>query len=264
MDIAPPTDPLAAVSHPDPYAYYAELATAERPERDDRLGLWIVANPTHVAQLLRHPDARVVPPAGAPRGFAEYARFNEGERHARLRAEVIERMATVSLDEPAIALDDLDAFVENYALYALVRDLRSNVKGDILFQSCDAVRALIGNALVAFERDPSLGVESAVARALAHDPPVHNTRREMAADVEIGGATLRAGDTALVVLVTMTFGTGPHACPGDSLATRIATMALQRLLGAGFHPRKPVGYLPRPNVRIPLFDASGGTSLPPT
>jgi len=255
MDIAPPTDPLAAVSHPDPYAYYAELATSERPDWDDRLGLWIVANPAHVAQIMRHPDAHVVPPTDAPPGFAEYARFNEGERHARLRAEVIERIETVSPDEPVIALDDLDAFVENYALYALARDMRSNVKGDLLFQSYDAVRALIGNALVALARDATLGADGAVAYALALDPPVHNTRRKMVADLEIAGATLRSGDTALIVLVSTTFGTGRHACPGESLSVRIALMALRRILASDIRPRKPIGYLPRPNVRTPIFGA---------
>jgi len=38
-----PSDPIAAVTHPDPYPYYANLV-AERPlYRDESLGLWVAA-----------------------------------------------------------------------------------------------------------------------------------------------------------------------------------------------------------------------------
>jgi len=264
MNVPPPNDPIAAVTHPDPYPYYAALALAERPEWNERLGMWVAANPAHVAAILRHPDARVVAPPDAPAGFADYARFNDGERHAALRAEVLERIAAVRLDDPPIATADLDAFVERYALYAMARDLRAMVKGDLLFQSYDATRGLIGNALAAIAADPGLDAAAAVAHALRYDPPVHNTRRRMAADAEIAGAALRAGDTVLLVLVTMTFGAGEHACPGDAVATRIAEMAVRRVLADGIELREPAGYVERPNVRIPLFDRPGGTVLPPT
>ncbi len=254
MDIAPPADPIAAVTHPDPYPYYADLARAQRrPEWDVAREMWIVANPTHVAQILHDPVAHVATPPDAPAGFAEYARFNEGERHARLRAEIVERIAGVELDDPPIASGDLDAFIERFALYALVRDMRSNVKGDLLFQAYDATRGLIGNAWAARAADPALGAAEAVAGALRDDPPVHNTRRRLTADIEIDGVTLRAGDMVLVVLVHATFGAGRHACPGDALAQRIAEMALARLIADGISPSRPTGYVPRPNVRIPLF-----------
>jgi cytochrome P450 len=257
MDVALPADPIAAVTHPDPYAYYAALAAAPRPEWHEALGLWVAADPQQVVGLLRHPDARVVAPPDAPAGFAEYARFNDGERHAALRAEVVERIAHVQLEEPPLALDDLDAFVEHFALYAMARDLRSMVKGDLLFQSYDATRGLIGNALCALAGDPALGAEGAVAHALRYDPPVHNTRRKLAADVEVAGARMAAGDVVLLVLVGMTFGAGPHACPGDALATRIAEMAVRRVISSGVALRKPAGYVARPNVRIPLFGPTG-------
>jgi len=259
MNAAPPADAIAAVTHPDPYPYYAELAQAERPAWDERVQLWVAANPAHVLEILRHPDAHVVAPPDAPAGFSDYARFNEGQRHAALRAEVVERIAGVQLDDPPIATSDLDAFVERYALYAMARDLRSMVKGDLLFQSYDATRGLIGNALAAIAADPALGAEAAVAHALRHDPPVHNTRRKMAADAQIAGVALRAGDTVLLVLVTMTFGAGAHACPGDAIATRIAEMAVRRILADAVPLRRPVGYVSRPNVRIPLFNPPGGT-----
>jgi hypothetical protein len=36
-----PTDPIAAVSHPDPYPYYAALRSRGDLQRDDALGLWL-------------------------------------------------------------------------------------------------------------------------------------------------------------------------------------------------------------------------------
>jgi len=40
----PPSTPLAAVTHADPYPYYASLV-AQRPfYRDDALGLWVASS----------------------------------------------------------------------------------------------------------------------------------------------------------------------------------------------------------------------------
>jgi hypothetical protein len=36
-----PTDPIAAVTHPDPYPYYARLVAESPLYRDDALGLWV-------------------------------------------------------------------------------------------------------------------------------------------------------------------------------------------------------------------------------
>ena len=251
--LAPPTDPLAAVVHPDPYGYYAELARERRLHAHDGIGLRSVAHPDLVAEVLAHPLARVVLPTGAPPAFAEYARFTDGDAHAPLRAETIARIGAVDVDDPALATDDLDAFIERYPLYALARDLRANVKGDILFQAADATRALIGNALALIAREPGTAPADAVARVLREDPPVHNTRRTFAGDALVAGTPVAAGETILVVLVGGTLGSGPHACPGGDLAQRIAVAAVARALAAGIVPRAPVAYVPKPNVRIPLF-----------
>jgi cytochrome P450 len=255
MESVLPLDPIAAVSHPDPYPYYAQLALAQRPQWYDGLGMWVIANPAHVAAVLAHPDAQVQPPPGMPDAFAQYARFSEGERHAELRAETIARIDALQIDDPPIATGDLDAFVECFSLYAMVRDVRSHVKGELLFQSYDATRGLIGNSLATLARDPSIALDDLVERTLRVDPPVHNTRRALAADIEIDGAAMQRGQTALVVLVATTFGQGRHACPGDVVAKRIADLAVRRVLASGTTVRLPVGYVPRPNVRIPLFNS---------
>ena len=83
-----PTDPVSAVTHRDPYPYYARLV-AERPlYRDEALGLWVAASAAAVTAVLTHPDCRVRPPAepvpraiaGSPAGeiFRHLVRMNDG------------------------------------------------------------------------------------------------------------------------------------------------------------------------------------------
>jgi len=98
-----PRDPIAAVTHRDPYPYYARLA-AERPlYRDDALGLWVASGAEAVAAVLGSEICRVRPlrepvPAalqGTPAGevFGRLVRMNDGGRHASLK-----RAASVTFD----------------------------------------------------------------------------------------------------------------------------------------------------------------------
>jgi cytochrome P450 len=93
-----PSDPIAAVTHRDPYPYYAELV-AERPlYRDDALGLWVAAGAAAVTAVLTHPDCRVRPPAepvpraiaGSPAGevFRHLVRMNDGAGHCPFKRAV--------------------------------------------------------------------------------------------------------------------------------------------------------------------------------
>jgi len=53
-----------------------------------------------------------------------------------------------------------------------------------------------------------------------------------------------------------TFGVGPHACPGEMLASLIAEAGVAQLLAAGVRPERlveRVTYRPSANLRIPLF-----------
>ena len=90
----PPTDPIAAVTHADPYPYYAALARERPLYRDDTLNLWVASSPQAIAQVLAHPAARVRPPAEpVPRGlcpappalFGRFVRMNDSAEHARLK-----------------------------------------------------------------------------------------------------------------------------------------------------------------------------------
>ena len=91
MTLPPPRDPVAAVTHPDPYPYYAELV-AQRPlYRDEALGLWVASSAPAVTAVLLSPLARVRPPGepvpkallGTPAGeiFGRLVRMTDGGGH---------------------------------------------------------------------------------------------------------------------------------------------------------------------------------------
>jgi cytochrome P450 len=165
----------------------------------------------------------------------------------------------------------------------------------LLFQTHEATAGLVGNTLLAAVRHRAAYDRAVAQRRLADfvaevqrsDPPVHNTRRFLAADAVIEGQALRAGDAVLVVLAaanhdaaanpaperfdidradrrSFTFGKGGHACPGEIIATAVAAAAAETLVPklAGLdHLAESVGYRPLPNARIPVFggrNAQGG------
>ncbi len=102
-----PADPIAAVTHRDPYPYYRALAQARPFHYDPALKLWVAASAAAVAEVLCHPDARVrpaaqpVPPAlaGSAAGdlFGRLIRMNDGAAQAALKAIVMRRLAEVDL-----------------------------------------------------------------------------------------------------------------------------------------------------------------------
>ena len=47
-----PSDPIAAVTHHDPYPYYAELVASRPVHRDETLGLWVAGSAAAVADVL--------------------------------------------------------------------------------------------------------------------------------------------------------------------------------------------------------------------
>ena len=42
--MTPPGNPIAAVTHPDPYPYYREMVATRPLHRDRDLGLWVAAS----------------------------------------------------------------------------------------------------------------------------------------------------------------------------------------------------------------------------
>lgn len=186
-------------------------------------------------------------------------------------------MATLGHEARRFGRDDPDAVAANAAGF--------------LFQAYEATAGLIGNTLVTLARHPDLlepardggsllGVVQEVQR---YDPSVQNTRRFLAASGTIAGQEMKEGDAVLVVLAaanrdpaanphpdrfdparpdrrTFTFGTGPHACPGEALATTIAAAGVEALFRSGVDPERltaAVSYRRSANIRIPVFGGDG-------
>lgn len=102
-----PTDPIAAVTHPDPYPYYAQLRAGPPLAREERLGLWVASRAEVAMQVLAHPALRVRPPAeavpraiaGTPAGelFSQLVRMNDGPLHAAHRPVLQRALARLDL-----------------------------------------------------------------------------------------------------------------------------------------------------------------------
>ena len=274
-------NPFEAVTHPDPYPYYAELATRGL-HFDDSLSMWIAPDDASVRAVLTSSACRVRP-APVSGVLTELARVNDGERHTTLRQDVDSILSAIDFDECAAVVDDIESFQFSMPVMTMARLLGVEISLDevrafanvvfggastppgqpacrpallgLLARTLDATAGLIGNAVVAMARDASLSPRDAVDHALRFDPPVHNTRRFVAEDVTIGNVTLRAGDAIVVILIKHPFGVGVHACPGEQLATTIASCAVQAVVDR-YDPRAialPVKYRDMKNARIALL-----------
>lgn len=324
-----PSDPIAAVTHPDPYPYYESLM-AERPfERDERLGLWVAASAEAVTAVLTSDICRVRPPAepvprallGSPAAeiFRRLVRMNDGPEQQALKRTVttilegfdaagpsrewawrlpaepaamafrlsayvigsllgvddLPRLADLVSDfAPALAPGSLPEQVERGReaaghLLNLLRDeddaIAANKIG-FFFQAYDSTAGLIGNTLLALAARPEADLRETLMHVLRYDPPVQNTRRFVVRDGVVAGCALKEGDAVLVLLAAanrdpaaqgiFTFGLGPHACPGQTLATTIAQAGIEALLQAGVDLEglaENVTYRPSANARVPAF-----------
>ena len=113
MPLTPPTDPISAVTHSDPYAYYAALRLAAPVHRMDHLGLWAVVDSDAIGQTLNSAQARTRPPTEpvprfltgtrAEAVFAALARMNDGPRHGPRRDRVTTLLRGLSIQRLAVA-----------------------------------------------------------------------------------------------------------------------------------------------------------------
>ena len=179
---------------------------------------------------------------------------------------------------PVLAANGVDSLDESAAHVA------------VLMQPHEATAGLIGAGLLRLAADAKLR-DAALAgtlrwdhfgeEVLRHDPPIQNTRRVMAADVQFEGRPVLAGQPVLLVLAsaardfsshgapdefrldrlrrsTLPLGAGVHACPGGPAALAVAECVWRHVteydcadgleaLARGVTWRASV------NVRIPLF-----------
>jgi cytochrome P450 len=284
-----PADPIAAVTDPDPWPYYAWLAT-QPMHRDDRLGAWVAGRPADALEVLTHPDARVrpasapVPPhlvgteAGA--AFARLPRMTDGPEHGPRRAVVegaIEGWTpTVVADACAAAADaidgDLDRWLTAFPTAVVRHLLGAQLEVDDAVGLAGALAAAFGpgggpadapaasaaaqrlsplEVAVLFQAfDATAGLVGAAISG-GDRTAVHNTRRFMASDADVAGCRVSAGDTVVVVLAAaaLPFGAGLHRCPAADLAAAIAHSAAAHV----GHDHVPVGCRHSLNVRIPIF-----------
>jgi cytochrome P450 len=100
-----PQDPIAAVTHPDPYSYYARL-TSNRPIYYDRLlGLWVASSAESVTSVLTSDICQVRPVAepvprsllGSPAAeiFRHLVRMNDGGEHLVVKSAILKVLASV-------------------------------------------------------------------------------------------------------------------------------------------------------------------------
>ncbi len=105
---APPRDAIAAVTHPDPYAWYAAQRAGAPLVFDPSLRLWIASRAEVVREVLAHPALRVRPAAepvplaiaGTPAGelFGQLVRMNDGAPHSTHKPVLQRALAGLDLD----------------------------------------------------------------------------------------------------------------------------------------------------------------------
>jgi cytochrome P450 len=106
--MTPPPHPFAAVTHADPYPYYAELVARRPLYRDDTLGLWVASSASAVTAVLTSELCRVRPVAepvprallGSRAGdiFGSMIRMNDGDAHADVKPAVAGMLEAVDDD----------------------------------------------------------------------------------------------------------------------------------------------------------------------
>lgn len=158
-----------------------------------------------------------------------------------------------------------------------------------LSQAHEATAGLISNSLLLLSRREDVRervradrklLRDLTLEVLRFDPPTHSTRRFLIANTKLFDHELRAGEMIVVLVAAanrdpsanpecnrfelvrekrriFTFGTGIHACPGDTIALTIAEAGISALLDSdlGFQNLKEkFTYRTSANTRIPLFD----------
>lgn len=122
-----PADPLQAVTHPNPYPYYATLRQQAPLVRHNALTLWIAARASTVRAVLEderltvrpasEPVPRAIAGEAAGTVFEQLARMNEGEPHRVARRALLQGLGSVDIERvfrsartrAAKALDGVDA-----------------------------------------------------------------------------------------------------------------------------------------------------------
>ncbi|MBO0858462.1 MAG: cytochrome P450 [Chloracidobacterium sp.] len=106
-----PENPVAAVTHPDPYPYYADLVARRPLYYDDKLRLWVASSASAVTAALTNVVCRVRPAnepvpkslLGSPAAeiFRLLVRMNDGDSHRPFKRAMLAAMASIDLVQAA-------------------------------------------------------------------------------------------------------------------------------------------------------------------
>jgi cytochrome P450 len=111
--LQPPADPIAAVTHPDPWPYYRQQRDTRPLYFDAGLRLWVASSQGVISEALQHPALTVRPPGeavpaalqGTPAGevFARLVRMTDGAFHAAHKPAVVQSARRWTLEDVARA-----------------------------------------------------------------------------------------------------------------------------------------------------------------
>lgn len=151
-----------------------------------------------------------------------------------------------------------------------------------LSQSYDATAGLIGNSLLAIQREQQTfesddQLMRFIREVARHDAPIQNTRRFVSKGITVNGVDLEPGQQILLLLAAanrdprvndqpneflterqnprmFTFGAGAHRCPGEKLAVSITAGVIKSLISNGgtlVERPKFLSWMTSGNARIP-------------
>lgn len=260
----------------DVFASLARMSDGEDHQRRKQIAVDLIDSldldfiPAHAVEVIRslyavspHDLQIVVPgmvvsallgvPTSQQRALVEHVRaLVVGSRPTASESEVASAIEGVERAVPTIA-DTLDG-----AVHKDIEHIASRIS--LIFQASDACAAMIGNALVMLAEFP--GPTRADAATIVRDSmqarvPVRSTNR------------FREGETAVLNLeaahqqhphANWTFGFGPHACPGRSIAVAIAVATIEAVIEHRPFDLSAVtssGWEELPNVWIPILTLQG-------
>ncbi|MDM0076160.1 cytochrome P450 [Variovorax sp. J2P1-59] len=167
----PPADAIAAVTHCNPYPWYATLRNGPALVRDERLRVWVASRADIVREVLANDALRVRPPAepvpgaiaGTPAGevFGRLVRMNDGAPHTAHKP-VLQR-----------ALAELDL----RAAHAAARQIAGSMAVDSLSDACFAMPVRGVAHLLGFANDELPRVSDWMRDFVACLSPLSNAAR---------------------------------------------------------------------------------------
>ncbi|MCE8016516.1 cytochrome P450 [Halomonas sp. MCCC 1A17488] len=237
-----PDNPLTAVTHHDPYSYYAKLVKKHPLYWDSGLNMWIASSAKSVAAVLEHHGCRVrpanepVPTAlqGTPAGklFGSLVRMTDGESHCPLKQVVTTTLAT--LEEDHIA--DQSRGCASYLLEEIAPLEPAGLTEFTLRLPAYSVAALLG-----FSSDqwPALARWTGdLARCIAPGTTITQMERGQHAARELQAMTARLLET--------------HSAASPSLLTQLTAQARARGIDSAVIAANVIGFL------LQAHDATAG------